>query len=302
METASSQAPILAPPARLARIHLFGLRPGQPDGAELASVLGALRGALSDAPDMGHVLGVGEPLVRALGVELPGLSTFPALSGPGPTVPSTQAALLYIAYGNDRGELLHLTRWLRGQLGEAFELLEASDTFTYREGRDLTGYMDGTENPHGDDAARAALVTGSGAGLDGGSFVAVQRWSHDLDAFSAMSAPAQDLAIGRTLASDEEIDDAPASAHVKRAAQEDFDPEAFMLRRSMPYVTEADEGLVFIAYGESLGRYERVLRRMLGLDDGVVDALFRFSAPMTGGYYFCPPMADGGLDLRALGC
>ena len=88
---------------------------------------------------------------------------------------------------------------------------------------------------------------------------------------------------------------------MKRAAQESYDPPAFMVRRSMPWATEAAQGLEFIAYGASLDAYEHVLRRMLGLEDGVVDALFSFSRPITGGYYWCPPVTDARLDLRALG-
>jgi putative iron-dependent peroxidase len=74
-----------------------------------------------------------------------------------------------------------------------------------------------------------------------------------------------------------------------------------MLRRSMASVTADASGFYFVAYGESLDRYEAVLRRMLGLDDGVVDALFTFTQARSGGYYFCPPLREGRLDLRALG-
>jgi putative iron-dependent peroxidase len=74
-----------------------------------------------------------------------------------------------------------------------------------------------------------------------------------------------------------------------------------MVRRSMPFVTPEASGLYFVAYGESLDRFERVLRRMLGMEDGVVDALFGFTRAVSGGYYFCPPLDAGHLDLRALG-
>lgn len=60
-------------------------------------------------------------------------------------------------------------------------------------------------------------------------------------------------------------------------------------------------GSSFVAYGKSLDPFERVMRRMAGLDDGIVDALFTFSRPVTGAYYWCPPVATGKLDLRALG-
>ena len=170
----------------------------------------------------------------------------------------------------------------------------------YREGRDLSGYVDGTENPTGDAAAQAALVDAASASLAGSSFVAVQQWLHDLDSFEAHPAPHRDNIIGRTQEDDVELDDAPPSAHVKRTAQESFIPEAFVLRRSMPWAEEEHMGLMFVAFGKSFDAFEALLERMIGLEDGIPDALFSFTRPLTGAYYWCPPMRDGKLDLDAL--
>ena len=78
-------------------------------------------------------------------------------------------------------------------------------------------------------------------------------------------------------------------------------PPAFMVRRSMPWQTAHQQGLEFIAYVESLDRFERVLRRMIGADDGIVDGLFTFSRPVTGGYYWCPPISGTRLNFSSLG-
>ncbi len=69
----------------------------------------------------------------------------------------------------------------------------------------------------------------------------------------------------------------------------------------MPWGGPASHGLYFVAFGESLDRFERQLRRMAGREDGIVDALIAFSRAETGGYYFCPPLRSNRLDLRALG-
>jgi putative iron-dependent peroxidase len=74
-----------------------------------------------------------------------------------------------------------------------------------------------------------------------------------------------------------------------------------MVRHSMPWDNGLQQGTEFIAYGESSDRFENVLRRMLGHEDGIVDALFSFSRPVTGGYYWCPPLQDGRLDLSSIG-
>jgi putative iron-dependent peroxidase len=116
-----------------------------------------------------------------------------------------------------------------------------------------------------------------------------------------MATAEQDNMIGRRRSDNAELDDAPESAHVKRTAQESFTPPAFVLRRSMPWVQGLDSGLMFVAFGCTLDAFEAQLRRMAGLDDGVVDALFQMSRPITGAYFWCPPMRHGQLDLRAVG-
>ncbi|MDE2358546.1 MAG: Dyp-type peroxidase, partial [Betaproteobacteria bacterium] len=246
------------------------------------------------------VVGIGEPLARAVGASIAGLRAFPALAGPGVEVPGIAHALWVHLHGDDRGALFDLEVQVMGMLADDFMLADAVDMFLYRGGRDLSGFEDGTENPKGDDAIAAAIVT-VGEGMAGSSFVAVQRWLHDLGRYRRMTLPERNAMMGRDLESNDEIEDAPPSAHVKRSAQEDYDPPAFMWRRSMPWAGAGKEGFEFIAYGESLDRFERVMRRMAGLDDGIVDGLFTYSRPVTGAYYWCPPVAAGRLDLRALG-
>lgn len=290
---ALAQPGILAPPPAAGRSLTFRLLPeAHPRGA--LSVL-----ATRWDPSWG-VLGFGVPLIASLRATVSGLRVFPALAGPGLTVPSTQQAVWAFLRGDDRGVLVDRTRDIAAWLSECGALDDALDTFLYDGGRDLTGYEDGTENPKDDDALAAALVA-EGDGFAGSSFVAVQRWEHDLARFRAFSAERRDATVGRRITDNAEFDDAPPSAHVKRTAQESFDPPTFMLRRSHPFARGEAEGLEFIAYGADLDRYERTLRHMTGADDGIVDALFTFSRPVTGGYYWCPPVREGRLDLRGIG-
>ncbi|MBV8778825.1 MAG: Dyp-type peroxidase [Alphaproteobacteria bacterium] len=248
------------------------------------------------------VVGLGAPLVAELGCAVPGLRVFPAMSGPGTIVPSTQNALWVMLRGADRSEVFDRSWSLTALLGGAFEVADVRDTFVYRGGHDLTGYEDGTENPKGDAAVAAAICAEGGPGRAGSSFVAVQRWVHDLKHFHGHLPEECDHMIGRRRDGNEEIEDAPPTAHVKVSAQESYDPAAYMVRRSMPWVDALHQGLEFIAYGASFDPYERVMRRMAGLDGGAPDALFRFSRPVTGGYYWCPPVDGGGrLDLSRLG-
>ena len=246
------------------------------------------------------VVGLGQPLVQALGCSVSGLQAFPCFEGALVDVPSTQHALWCWLRGEDRGELLHVSRRLEAALSPALALDQAVEAFRHKEGRDLTGYEDGTENPVGDAAIEAAIVAEGEAGDVGGSFAVIQRWVHDLNYFESLPASEQDDIFGRRKSDNEELDEAPASAHVKRTAQESFEPEAFMVRRSMPWVEGAQAGLMFLCFGRSFAAFEVQMRRMAGVDDGIVDALYRFSRPVSGDYYWCPPLRGGVLDLSAL--
>jgi putative iron-dependent peroxidase len=288
------QTGILAPLPALGRYLSFSARPQ----GELRAALRALA-ELADGQHL--VVGLGESLVRALGRNVRGLHSFASAVGPGLELPATPAALWCWLRGDDRGDLVHLTRKVQAAVDGALALDQVIEAFRHGSGRDLSGYEDGTENPTGDAAMQAAFVAGQGKGLDGASFVAVQQWLHDFGRFDAMSPREQDQTIGRRRSDNVELDDAPASAHVKRTAQESFEFEAFMLRRSMPWSEGVRSGLVFVAFGKSFDAFEVQLQRMIGAEDGITDALFRFTRPITGAYFWCPPLRDGRLDLRALG-
>lgn len=247
----------------------------------------------------GLVVGLGSTLLSALGKAIPGFRPMPQIFGEGIATPCTPSDVCIRIEGGDPGEVLHRERAVTAAL-ESWEVTDSVDAFMYRDSRDLTGYEDGTENPKGDDAIAAAFRSNQGPGIDGSSVLAVQRWVHDLQVFDAMSREAQDHTFGRNRETNEELDDAPPSAHVKRTAQEDFEPEAFTLRRSMPWRDSRGAGLVFVSFSATLDPYEAQLRRMMGQDDGIVDNLFQFTRPVTGATFWCPPIVDGALDLRAI--
>lgn len=290
----TAQPGILADVPKGARYLTFRLAPG----ADPRAALGELAGV---ADGMQAVVGLGRSTIATLGRSIDGLEELTPFSLPGVEVPSTPAALWVWLRGDDRGVLVHRARRVEAVVKNAFELVSVVDAFKHGSGRDLSGYEDGTENPQGEDIVPAALVTKKGKGLEGSSFVAVQQWVHDFGRFDRMSPGEQDATIGRKKRGNEEIEDAPASAHVKRTAQESFKPEAFVWRRSMPWADGQRAGLMFVAFGRSLYAFNAQMRRMAGAEDGIADALFRFTKPISGSAFWCPPMKDGRLDLSAIG-
>ena len=289
----NTQIGILSTVPKLARYIVFNLKPGVDARGSLTTIA-----QLYDADR--NVIGLGQPLLKHLNKVIPGMRDMTPQSGSGFAIPSTPAALWLWLKRDDRGELLHQSRQIEQQLSKYFEVDHILDAFQYQDSRDLTGYIDGTENPEGEDAINAAIVQNQQAGLDGSSFVAVQRWVHNLDYFQNMSQISQDHTIGRRLSDNEEIEEAPDSAHVKRTAQEDFEPEAFILRRSMPWAEGQKSGLQFVAFGHSFDAFEAILNRMIGNDDDIVDALFNFTHPDTGYYFWCPPIINDQLNLTLL--
>lgn len=248
----------------------------------------------------GDVVGIGQSLLDRFNQSVPGLKSMPQFASKNINLPSSGTDLWCWLRGDDRGELLHRSRRIIQQLSPAFDLIEIVDSFRYAEGRDLTGYEDGTENPQDEAAVDAAICTSDDQSINGSSFVAVQQWLHDLDAFQAFSTEQQDNIIGRRRSDNAELDDAPESAHVKRTAQESFDPQAFLLRRSMPWSKKLQAGLMFVAFGHSFDAFESQLNRMTGIEDGIEDGLFQFSRVLTGAYYWCPPLIQGRLNLAAI--
>lgn len=287
------QQGLLATPVPVHARHLFfTLHSAQ----ALPGVLDAL---LAEVDGRSLIAGVGLPMATALGRAIPGLQAFPELDAVVHN-PSTQHALWLWLRGEERGDLYLRSQALIAQLAPALQLVDSIDGFLHQSGRDLTGYEDGTENPSDDAAVEAAIVADAEPGLAGSSYAAFQLWKHDLSYFKSLPQTEQDDIIGRRLEDNEELDDAPESAHVKRTAQESYAPEAFMVRRSVSWADDRGAGLAFVALGRSFDAFDVQLRRMSGLEDGVVDALYRFSRPLTGGYYWCPPMTEQGLDVRLL--
>lgn len=288
------QPGIFLPLPPVARHLVFQLLPGADPRSALARLADTHLG--NDG-----VVGIGPSTAARLGASVPGLREPGVISGPGGSLPVTPAALWCWLRGEDRGQLLQRGRQLQELLAPSYRADAILDTFVYDGGRDLTGYEDGTENPKGEAAEAAAFARDQGDGLDGGSFAALQLWVHDLKRFESFSADQRDNLMGRRRSDNEELVSAPESAHVKRSAQESFEPAAFMLRRSMPWADGDAAGLYFLAFGRAFDAFEAVLQRMYGSTDGIVDGLFQYSRPVSTAYFWCPPRRSGQLDLSRLG-
>ena len=162
----------------------------------------------------------------------------------------------------------------------------------YRHDRDLTGFIDGTENPSQLEAYDVAVVD-EGPG-QGSSVVLVQQWHHQSSAFMQLPVEARERIIGRTLDDSTELDEAvmPADSHVSRTTLERDGEELDIFRRNTAYGGVTDHGTLFVGFSKEQYRLAEMLRRMAGAGDGVRDALTRYTTPLTGAYYVCPAVDD----------
>ncbi|MCB1874939.1 MAG: Dyp-type peroxidase [Chromatiales bacterium] len=221
------------------------------------------------------------------------LRRFPLVQDGARAAPRTSADL-FIHVRSERADLnFDLIRSLRKAFSCCVTTAEEVHTFRYHDMRDLTGFVDGTENPEGQERVETALVGLEDAGHAGGSYVHVQRYVHDLDAWERLSVDEQERVFGRTKADDVEMAAGvkPATAHIKRVSIKDNGEELKILRHSMPYGTGAEAGLYFVSYAKTPEHFERMLIRMIHADEaGNYDHLMHYTRAVTGAAFFAPSL------------
>ncbi|MFN8036198.1 MAG: Dyp-type peroxidase [Acidimicrobiia bacterium] len=270
------------------------LRAGVAD-AVLRRALGSLREPPVTAGGANIVLGLGPDAARRVFADrLPlGCNPFLPIEGPGRRAPATQHDVWVWIHGTGDDVVFDTARAVVRALEPCARLVAERACFVYRDSRDLTGFIDGTENPPVEEAPAVALIDDGPAA--GSSHALVMRWVHDLDAFGALSVEEQEAVIGRTRPDSVELDDKPPSAHISRVVIEEDGEELEIYRRSTPYGTVEEAGLLFVAFSADPARFDRMLARMFGTSgDGLHDRLTDFSRPVSGARYFVPA-----LDLLA---
>jgi putative iron-dependent peroxidase len=165
--------------------------------------------------------------------------------------------------------------------------------FRYFDERDLLGFVDGTENPTGSAANHAVFIGDEDPDFSGGSYVIVQKYLHNLDAWNKLPTEAQERIIGRTKVSDIELDDSvkPTSAHNALTTIEENGKEIKILRDNMPFGRpgHGEFGTYFIGYSRSPRTIEQMLENMfIGRPPGNHDRILDFSTAVTGNLFFIP--------------
>jgi putative iron-dependent peroxidase len=233
------------------------------------------------------------------------LRPFKEIRGANHTAVSTPGDLFFHIRSERRDLAFEFERQLMDLLGDSVKVEDETVGFRYFDCRDVLGFVDGTANPVGSDIRDSVLITAQDDSVGiGGSYVVVQKYLHNLEAWKRLTTEQQEAIIGRTKADNIELDDAESGqqSHKSLATIEDENGvEHDILRDNMPFGSPASGqfGTYFIGYSRHLWVIEKMLERMfVGDPPGLHDRILDFSKPVTGSTFFIPPMnvLEGGLQ------
>jgi putative iron-dependent peroxidase len=307
MTAPRSLGPIVAPQAVLAPLTDAAIflvatvrEGGEPAVRDLLEDLSGLQRSVGfrlPAAELSCVTGIGSDLWDRLftGSRPAELHRFRSWRGPRHTAPATPGDLLFHRRAGQLDVCFELATKIAERLRDAADIVDETRGFKYFDERDLLGFVDGTENPVGDEAMEHVVVGDEDPGFAGGSYVMVQKYVHDMTAWNALTVEDQEAAIGRHKLDNIEIPDekkAPNS-HVRLNSIDDPDGnELKILRDNMPFgsIKDGEFGTYYIAYARTPDVPEQMLRRMfLGDPYGTYDRILDFSTALTGSLFFVPP-------------
>ena len=202
----------------------------------------------------------------------------------GYVMPATQRDAVLWLSGSAYDVIFDVARMAIRELDGLARIASETSSWPYRHDLDLTGFIDGTENPPLTEAPASVLVPEGSRG-SGGTILLLQKWAHDADEWEALPVERQEQIIGRTKEASIELDDRPDNSHVAKTDQEQF---GTIFRRNMPYGTVTDHGTMFVGFCALQRPLAGMLESMAGVVGGKRDALTYFTRPLTGAYYFVP--------------
>ncbi len=300
MPDAAEPQAVLTPLTEAAIFLVLTVDPGSEDGLRdlLADVSGLRRSVGFRLPEgaLSCVVGIGSTLWdRLFGPPRPaGLHPFRELTGARHTAVATPGDLLFHIRAHRLDLCFELAQRLMNRLVPYARVIDEVHGFRSFDERDLLGFVDGTENPEGAAATIAVLIGDEDSEFAGGSYVVIQKYRHDLDAWDALPVEEQEQAIGRTKLNDIELPDdlKPANSHVAlNTIVDDDGTERQIVRYNMPFgrVGAREFGTYFIGYARSTDVIERMLTNMfIGNPAGNYDRILDFSTALTGSLFFVP--------------
>lgn len=203
---------------------------------------------------------------------------------------------LYIEVRSDRADVNHIVSTkICSLFADSVELIEQVRAFRFLDGRDLTGFVDGTENPRGQHRRDVALVNSEeDEFFSSGSYLHIQRYRHNLNLWNTLETKAQEDVFARTKVDNDEYtaENKPPCSHIKRTNIKDDEGKSIeILRQSMPYGDMKIQGLFFVSYCHSPKPFEMMLSSMINTDEnGHFDHMLKYTQAETGAAFFAPSL------------
>jgi porphyrinogen peroxidase len=210
----------------------------------------------------------------------------------GYSMPATQHDAVLWLSGSAYDVIFDTARAAIAALDPFATVAEETSSWPYQHDRDLTGFIDGTENPDLIDAPDIALIPDGSPGA-GGTILLLQKWAHNVVEWESLPVVRQEEVIGRTKPDSVELENKPPDSHVASTDQDTF---GHVFRRNMPYGTVTNHGTMFVGFCAEQRPLAAMLESMAGLTSGVRDSLTLYTDVVTGAYYFVPSTES----LRAL--
>jgi porphyrinogen peroxidase len=265
----------------------FDLLPSAPPAAAVALVA-RLREPRTTIGGVNLVAGFRPELWAATAPDAapPGVTGFnKPVSGPdGYTLPATQHDIVTWLTGGGYDVVFDLSRDILVALAGQATLAHEMVGWPYHHDRDLTGFIDGTENPTLVEAMSVVLVPPGSPG-EGGSILLLQEWEHDAVAWEGLPVATQEAVMGRRKSDSVELDPKPPASHVGRTDQDEFGK---IFRRNIAYGSLARHGTIFVGFSARQDILAAMLDSMVGRDGAPRDELTRFTRAVSGAYYVVP--------------
>jgi putative iron-dependent peroxidase len=244
------------------------------------------------------VTGLGSRLWdRLFGSPRPGaLHPLPSFAGDKHEAVATPGDLLFHIRAHRLDLCFELAQHLTERLAGAAKVIDEVHGFRSFDLRDILGFVDGTENPEGEDAGAAVVIGDEDPEFAGGSYVVVQKYVHELGSWDALPVEEQERVIGRTKLNDLELSDElkPANSHVALNTITDEDgEERQIVRFNMPFgrVGAREFGTYFIGYARNPDVIEQMLTNMfVGDPPGNYDRILDFSRTITSTLFYVPSL------------
>ena len=245
------------------------------------------------------VLGIGHDAWIRLGLPTPlprELVNFESIVGSKHIAKATAGDLHFHLRAQNTAICFDMAMEISNVLESVAECLEEIHGFRYWDGRSIIGFVDGTENPTGEERQFFATVGDEDISYKGGSYLFVQKYFHNMKNWKNLSIEDQEKVIGRSKMNDIEMSDEvkPANSHTALTNITDEEGnELKIVRDNMPFgnPSKGEVGTYFISYASKFSTTKKMLTNMfVGNPQGNYDRILDFSTAETGTLFFAPTL------------